>query len=74
MLSSWSERAKAIFGELRDAEGPLSNRDIAREVALRGEDAQDRQVPCRPYEGVSKALRPCVRMGMFGLGRMIRGM
>lgn len=36
------ELSKAIFGELRHATGPLSSRDIAREiVTMRGEDARD---------------------------------
>lgn len=52
------ELSKAIYGELRHAEGPLSSRDIAREiVALRGEDARDRKYLADLTKRVSKALR-----------------
>lgn len=38
------ELSKAIMGELRHAEGPLSSRDIASViVSMRGEDARDRK-------------------------------
>lgn len=52
------ELSKAIMGELRHADGPLSSRDIAREiVALRGEDARDRKYLGDLTKRVSKALR-----------------
>lgn len=52
------ELSKAIYRELREAEGPLSSRDIAREiVALRGEDARDRKYLSELTKRVSKALR-----------------
>jgi hypothetical protein len=52
------ELSKAIYRELREAEGPLSSRDIAREiVALRGEDARDRKYLSDLTKRVSKALR-----------------
>jgi len=52
------ELSKAIMGELRTAEGPLSSRDIAREiVAMRGEDARDRKYISDLTRRVSKALR-----------------
>lgn len=52
------ELSKAIYGELRTATGPLSSRDIAREiVALRGEDARDRKYLADLTRRVSKALR-----------------
>ena len=52
------ELSKAIYGELRTATGPLSSRDIAREiVALRGEDARDRKYLSDLTKRVSKALR-----------------
>lgn len=52
------ELSKAIMGELRHAEGPLSSRDIAREiVAMRGEDARDRKYIADLTKRVSKALR-----------------
>lgn len=52
------ELSKAIYGELREADGPLSSRDIAREiVAMRGEDARDRRYLSDLTKRVSKALR-----------------
>jgi hypothetical protein len=52
------ELSKAIYRELREAEGPLSSREIAREiVALRGEDARDRKYLPELTKRVSKALR-----------------
>lgn len=52
------ELARAIMGELRNAEGPLSSRDIAREiVTMRGEDARDRKYLSDLTKRVSKALR-----------------
>lgn len=52
------ELSKAIYAELRTATGPLSSRDIAREiVALRGEDARDRRYLSELTKRVSKALR-----------------
>ena len=58
VLFGRGELSKAIYGELRNAEGPLSSRDIAREiVALRGEDARDRKYLSELTRRVSKALR-----------------
>ncbi len=52
------ELSKAIMGELRHAEGPLSSRDIASViVAMRGEDARDRRYVSDLTKRVSKALR-----------------
>lgn len=52
------ELSKAIYEELRNATGPLSSRDIAREiVAMRGEDARDRKYLADLTKRVSKALR-----------------
>lgn len=52
------ELSKAIYRDLREADGPLSSRDIAREiVALRGEDARDRKYLSELTKRVSKALR-----------------
>lgn len=52
------ELSRAIYEELRNADGPLSSRDIAREiVALRGEDARDRKYLSDLTKRVSKALR-----------------
>jgi hypothetical protein len=52
------ELSKAIYRELREAERPVSSRDIAREiVALRGEDARDRKYLSDLTKRVSKALR-----------------
>lgn len=52
------ELSKAIYGELRTATGPLSSRDIAREiVVMRGDDARDRKYLSELTKRVSKALR-----------------
>lgn len=52
------ELSRAIYGELRHAEGPLSSRDIARSiVTMRGEDARDRKYISDLTKRVSKALR-----------------
>lgn len=52
------ELSRAIYEELRDAEAPLSSRDIARSiVAMRGEDARDRKYLADLTKRVSKALR-----------------
>ncbi len=59
------ELSKAIYGELRDAEGPLSSRDIARSiVAMRGEDARDRKYLADLTKRVSKALRQMKAEGL----------
>lgn len=58
VLFGKGELSKAIYGELRNAEGPLSSRDIAREiVTMRGEDARDRKYLSELTKRVSKALR-----------------
>lgn len=63
------ELSKAIMGELRHATGPVSSRDIAREiVAMRGEDARDRKYISDLTKRVSKALR---QMKAEGLVRSI---
>ncbi|MDR6955964.1 hypothetical protein J2X65_005351 [Ancylobacter sp. 3268] len=52
------ELSRAIYEELRNAEGPISSRDIARSiVALRGDDARDRKCLSELTKRVSKALR-----------------
>lgn len=52
------ELSKAIMGELRHAEGPISSRDIAREiVTMQGNDARDRKYLSDLTRRVSKALR-----------------
>lgn len=52
------ELSRAIYEELRNADGPLFSRDIARSiVALRGEDARDRKYLSELTKRVSKALR-----------------
>lgn len=52
------ELSKAVYGELRTATGPVSSRDIAREiVAMRAEDARDRKYLSDLTTRVSKALR-----------------
>lgn len=58
VLFGRGELSKAIMAELRHSPGPLSSRDIAREVvAMRGEDARDRRYLSDLTKRVSKALR-----------------
>lgn len=58
VLFGRGELSKAIFGELRHATGPLSSRDIAREiVTMQGNDARDRKFVSELTKRVSKALR-----------------
>lgn len=59
------ELSKAIMGELRHAEGPLSSREIAQTiVAMRGEDARDRRYISDLTKRVSKALRQMKAEGL----------
>ena len=59
------ELSKAIYGELRHAEEPLSSRDIAREImSMRGEDARDRKYISDLTRRVSKALRQMKAEGL----------
>jgi hypothetical protein len=59
------ELSRAIMGELRHAEGPLSSRDIAHTiVAMRGEDARDRKYISDLTKRVSKALRQTKAEGL----------
>lgn len=59
------ELSKAIMGELRHAEEPLSSRDIAREImSMRGEDARDRKYISDLTRRVSKALRQMKAEGL----------
>ena len=52
------ELTRAILGELREAEGPLTSRGIAQSiVALRGDDARDRKYVTDLTRRVGKALR-----------------
>ena len=52
------ELTRAIMGELRGADGPLSSREIARGViALSGQDARDRKFLSEHTTRVSRALR-----------------
>lgn len=58
------ELTRAILNELRTAREPLSSRDIARElIALRGEDARDRNYLSGLTKRVSKALGALHREG-----------
>lgn len=52
------ELTRAILGELRDADGPLTSRQIAQAiVALQGYDVRDRNYVAQLTRRVSKALR-----------------
>lgn len=62
------ELARAIYAELRQAEGPLSSRDIARNlIEMQGDDARDRRYLSELTKRVSKALR-----GMYQEGSVVR--
>jgi hypothetical protein len=62
------ELSKAIYGELRTATGPLSSREIAREiVAMRGEDARDRKYLSDLTKRVARRYGRCARRAMSGL-------
>ncbi|WAJ28479.1 hypothetical protein [Antarcticirhabdus aurantiaca] len=52
------ELSRSILRELRDADGPMTTREIAQSiVALRGDDARDRRLVTEISNRVSKALR-----------------
>lgn len=52
------ELTNALMRELRDAEGPMTSRDLARSVvALRGDDIRDRKLLTEITRRASKALR-----------------
>lgn len=52
------ELTRAILGELRGADGPMTSREIAQAiVALSGQDARDRKFMGDHTKRVSKALR-----------------
>jgi hypothetical protein len=58
VLFGKGELTRAILDELRDAEGPLSSRDIGRAVvAVGGQDARDRKLITEVTRRASKALR-----------------
>lgn len=68
------ELSKAIYSELRTATGPLSSRDIAREiVAMRGEDARDRKYLADLTRRVSKALRQMRESGEVSSAQDAKG-
>jgi hypothetical protein len=52
------ELTRAIMAELRDADGPMTSREVAQSiVALQGHDARDRKYVTDLTRRVSKALR-----------------
>lgn len=68
------ELSKAVYGELRTATGPLSSRDIAREiVVMRGEDARDRKYLSDLTTRVSKALRQMREAGEVSSAQDAKG-
>ncbi|AWC25550.1 hypothetical protein CO731_05048 [Aminobacter sp. MSH1] len=68
------ELSRAIYGELREATGPLSSRDIAREiVTMRGEDARDRKYLADLTRRVSKALRQMREEGLVRAAKDAKG-
>lgn len=69
------ELTRAIYGELRNGEAPLSSCDIAREiVTMRGEDARDRRYLSDLTKRVSKVLRAMREEGNVRASRTRRGM
>lgn len=58
------ELTRAILGELRDSEVPLTSREIAQSlVVMRGDDARDRKYVGDLVKRVSKALRQQKEVG-----------
>ncbi len=52
------ELTNALMRELRDADGPMTSRELANNVlALRGDDVRDRRLLTEVTKRVSKALR-----------------
>lgn len=52
------ELTRALMRELRDADGPMTSRELANSVlALRGDDVRDRRLLTEVTKRVSKALR-----------------
>ncbi len=52
------ELARGLIRELRDADGPMTSRELAQNiVALRGDDVRDRKLISEITRRVSKALR-----------------
>jgi hypothetical protein len=58
------ELTRAILGELRGSDGPMTSREIAQSiVCLRGEDARDRRYITELVRRMSKALRKLTAEG-----------
>lgn len=74
------ELTRAILGELRGADGPMSSREIAQSViATSGQDARDRKFLSEHTKRVSKALRALkeenvVRSSVDGKGNVMWAM
>lgn len=58
VLFGQGELTRALMRELRDADGPMTSRELANNVlALRGDDVRDRRLLTEVTKRVSKALR-----------------
>lgn len=74
VLFGKGELTRAVLGLLRNADGPMTSRDIAREiVALRGDDARDRKYLSDLTKRVSKALRQQREAGIVKSATNSRG-
>lgn len=58
LIFGQGELTNALMRELRDADGPMTSRELANNVlALRGDDVRDRRLLTEVTKRVSKALR-----------------
>ncbi len=58
VLFGQGELARSLIRELRDADGPMTSRELAQEViALKGDDVRDRKMVSETTRRVSKALQ-----------------
>lgn len=65
VLFGAGELTRAILDELRDAEGPLTRREIARAIlAVNEQDPRDRKLLTEHTRRVSKALRVATNRGL----------
>lgn len=74
VLFGRGELTRGILGELRDATGPLTSRQIAQGVlSLSGQDARDRKLMTEHTRRVSKALRGLREQGVVAQAVDVRG-
>ena len=64
VLFGQGEMSRALLRELRDADGPLTSRELAQSIlALKGDDVRDRKLVSEVTRRVSKALRSHRELG-----------